>query len=115
MYDDSHCPKGFYCEFEVSRSLPDVQIEVCVRCSKKVIYRKDGKGRVEKGKYLRDHIRDTVQPFGKTRKLFLKIYGPGPLEELIAHHQNKKSKRTIQEEWEELRKDIRQRARQTYA
>lgn len=110
MKDDSKCPKKTYCQFEVSRSLPRVQIEVCVNCGKKVVYNKDPRGRVDKSKYLRDHIRDTVQPYGKTERLFFEIYGEKIFLEFQRKIAKKKTKAEIQAEWEQMRRDIRRRA-----
>ena len=114
MKDDSRCPKNIYCDFERTISNTEVQVEVCKNCGKKVAYPKDSKGRVEKAKYLRDHVRDTVQPFGRTRKLFLKIYGEEPVKKLYERFSGKKSKAQIQREWEDLRKDIARRAGRIY-
>ena len=114
MKDDSRCPKRILCDFQVSRDLPDAQVEICLNCSKKVIYHKDGNGRVDNRKYLRDHIRQTVQPFGPTRRLFMEIYGEGPLRVLFERSRGLKSKDQINREWEVLRKDIQRKLRQTH-
>ena len=106
MGNDSACRKNVYCKFRLSRDLPDATIEVCVKCSKKVIYRKS-KGRIDNKLYLRNHIRDTVQPFGKTAKIFEEIYGRKPVRDLIEAHKGKKSKAQQQEEWEYLRRRLR--------
>ena len=78
--DDSQCRKNFLCEFEISQDLYDALIEICKNCGKKVVYNKVD-GRVDSDKYLRDHLRDTVQPRGRTGKLFLEIYGSEPIEQ----------------------------------
>ena len=72
MSDESKCRKKELCEFQVSRDLPDAQIEACINCGKKVVYYKKG-GRVNNEKYLADHKRDFLQPYGKDTKLFIKI------------------------------------------
>lgn len=105
-HDDSRCRKSIYCDFVLSRDLYDATIEVCSNCGKKVIYRKREKGRIDNKKYLRDHIRSTVQPFGRTKNIFFQIYGNQPLKNLLEHSKGKKSKEQIQKEWEELRREI---------
>ena len=109
--DDSKCRKNILCDFEVSRDLPDAQVEICIRCNKKVIYKKDKRGRIDNKKYLRDHIRHTIQPWGKTRKLFLQIYGEKWLREVESKLKGKKSKEEIQREWDSMRREIVKRER----
>ena len=48
--------------------------QVCIFCGERRIYTK-WKGVIDNYTYLQDHIRDTVQPTGSTRKLFEWIYG----------------------------------------
>ncbi len=55
-------------------SNPDVQIEVCKECKKKLVTKRNG-GKAENLKYLKEHIRDTAQPHGATGKIFSKYYG----------------------------------------
>src|SRR3990167_9309752 len=93
--ETSKCRKNFLCDYELSRDLPDALIEICVNCGKKVIYNKGKDSRIDNVKYLRDHIRQTVQPFGKTRELFMKIYGEEPMKVLLAGMRGKKSKEQI--------------------
>lgn len=49
--------------------------EICIEC-KFVLKTPKGKtGRIDNKKFLKEHIRDSCQPFGRTGKLFRKIYG----------------------------------------
>jgi len=106
--------KNILCDFRPSRNLPDALIEVCVKCGKKVVYNKV-KGKTDNRKYLRDHIRDTVQPFGKNAELFEKIYGHKGIIEFYKNSPQKKSKKQTAKDWEELRQDVRRDIRkQTY-
>lgn len=50
------------------------QAEFCEHCDKKVGYRIVD-GRVDNARYLIDHIRDHVQPYGRNHSLFVSIYG----------------------------------------
>ena len=109
MKDDGRCPKDILCEFERSRDLSDALIEVCVRCGKKVVYNKGPKGRINNSKYLRDHLRSTVQPFGRTRELFEKIYGHKVAIEFYKKFYGRKTKAQLKKEWEEMRIDLRRR------
>lgn len=111
--DRAKCRKGTLHDFEVSRNLKDATIEVCRFCSEKRIYNKVG-GRINNAQYARDHIRDLVQPFGKTKELFEKLYPGGHkrAEKIHEEFKNKKSKKQDQEEWEYLRKKITREAKQ---
>ena len=109
MVNDSKCPKNFFCDFRTSRDLPDAVVRVCVACGKKVIYRKDAHGRIDNKKFLKDNVRETVQPWGKTRKLFLQIYGGDKLAEFEKSMDRVKTKKQMAQEWEEMRHDLRNR------
>lgn len=74
IYEEAKCLKAILHEFETSRDLSDALIEICIRCSEKRIYKKVG-GRIDNAKQLRSHLRDTLQPFGRTGKLFEQTYG----------------------------------------
>lgn len=110
-YDDSKCRKNVYCDFLLSRDLLDALIEVCVNCGKRVVYFKKSRGRINNQKYLRDHIRHTVQPFGKTSKLFMQIYGDRALRSFWERARGKKTKREIRAEWDTMRKEIVEKSR----
>lgn len=75
MKNDAHCRKDKYCDFKVELENPKVQVEVCIRCGKRVIYHKGKGGRIDNAKYLRDHVRHFAQPTGKTRRVFEEVYG----------------------------------------
>ena len=54
----------------------DGKREVCVECKHQLSTKKDAKtGRIDNKKYLKEHVRDTAQPFGRTGKTFNKYYG----------------------------------------
>ena len=112
MDDNSKCKKSIFCDFELSRDLPDARIEVCAACGKKVIYRKI-KGKYDEKKYLRDHIRDTVQPCGKNAKLFYQLYGAEPVERARRWQEKRISKekqKDTRKELKEKRKFLHRRA-----
>lgn len=54
----------------------DCKWEICVRCGDKIRWQKDGQGRVDNVAYLEAHIRNFCQPWGATRKTFIKLYHP---------------------------------------
>lgn len=96
MKDDSFCKKGKYCDFDVVLSNNEIQVERCAACGKKVRYHKDKKtGRIDNTKYLRDHIRHTAQPFGRTRKVFEEIYGRKRFLEARALYMRKRKKEEL--------------------
>ena len=53
----------------------DGRLEICVECKKRLITKKGKGGRVDNRKYLKEHLRETAQPTGKTSKVFNKYYG----------------------------------------
>ena len=84
----------------------EAQVEVCEFCGKKLIYNKEKTtGRVDNSQYLRDHIRDTVQPYGATHGLYMEIYGREQLQKLKEFYKRKEKCAT--------QEDIRNEARDT--
>lgn len=74
MGDNSKCSRNFLCDYRTILDNDEVRIERCNFCKKVVRYNKRG-GRLDEKQYLYDHRRHFVQPFGKTHKEFLQIYG----------------------------------------
>lgn len=112
MKDESKCSKDLLCKFKVIRDLPDALIEVCVSCGKKVCYNKAKDGTVDNSKYLRDHLRDTLQPYGRTKELFYKIYGTAPIKK--ANEVIKDRKPVDGRTPDELRRDVLNRIKRQY-
>lgn len=104
MQGDSACKKNILCAFEISRNLPDAQIEICVNCGKKVVYPKID-GEVDPHKYARDHLRDTLQPYGSTYELYRKIYSFDNVKKFSLLLRGKKTKKQLNDEWEQIRKE----------
>lgn len=48
--------------------------EECTFCGKRIAYNKVD-GRIDNAKYLHDHVRDFLQPHGRTANLFWFVYG----------------------------------------
>lgn len=63
------------CDFRKINESKDGILEACRQCHRKLATKKDRNGRIDNKKYLKEHQRDTAQPFGKTSKIFNKIYG----------------------------------------
>lgn len=62
--------------YKTINDLPDGKLEICTECKKRLTIKKDPlTGRIDNKKYIKEHIRDTAQPFGRTRKVFIKHYG----------------------------------------
>lgn len=53
-----------------------VKWEVCKICGKKMKWNKGYRLRVDNKKYLEEHIRSTCQKFGKTKRIYYRIYDP---------------------------------------
>ena len=54
-------------------------VEINTRTGEKHSYRKDAKGRVDP-KYLKVHRQDILQPYGKNKREFEKVYGKEAME-----------------------------------
>ena len=74
MLDRSKCKKNFLCDFTVLMVNAEAQVEKCVYCGKKLVYRVI-QGRVDNAQYGRDHYRAILQPRGASQKLFKRVYG----------------------------------------
>lgn len=74
MLDRSTCKKNTLCDFTILRVTDSAQVEKCVYCGKKLIYRVI-KGRVDNAQYGRDHYRAILQPRGASERMFKRIYG----------------------------------------
>lgn len=77
--EEAQCRKEQLHDFIVSKDLPDALIEVCRFCGERAVYYKR-EGRYDAQKHLRAHLRDTLQPYGQTRKLFQQVYGTKGVE-----------------------------------
>ena len=74
MLDRSTCKKNLLCDFTFIKVDDRFQVEKCVYCGKKVIYRLID-GRVDNKQYGRDHYRSILQPVGPSQRMFKRIYG----------------------------------------
>lgn len=61
--------------YEMVGENPDAVVEVCKECKKRLVTKKDSKGRIDNAAYLKEHVRDTAQPTGTTAKIFKRFYG----------------------------------------
>lgn len=48
--------------------------EICQECKKILYTRKAKNGIINNREYMKEHIRDTAQPYGRTSKIFNKCY-----------------------------------------
>jgi hypothetical protein len=79
---ENRCRGASLCSFENLAVHEDAIVENCIRCGKRLIYNiVDGK--IDQRRQTRNHIRDTVQPFGATHELFLEIYGHTALSSFL--------------------------------
>jgi len=105
--NDSICTKNKYCRFDPTFIDGRVQVERCEFCHKRVVYKLSPKGEVfDSMKYRRDHVRDSAQPFGATRRIFYEVYGEEPVKNLEAYmadkRKNESNKKAFEESWDEL-------------
>lgn len=82
------------CDFHPFAEDESCQAERCHFCGKTALYRKiDGK--IDNVKYLRDHVRNFVQPFGASHGLFLHIYGSEGIKRYKDAVSKKKTKPSV--------------------
>lgn len=101
IFDEAFCRKDKLHNFLMIIDTSEVIIERCENCGKKTRYNKNG-GKYDKNKYLRAHLRDTLQPYGRTGKLFREIYGTKSLESANLWNQKFQSEKKRKEEYQEL-------------
>jgi hypothetical protein len=98
-----NCPKAKYHSYKVLVSRPDGQKEACRYCGQVSIYRFKNWKMNPKDDYLMDHIRDFAQPFGKTKNIFLELWGQKALYEAwkvaTYEHRRKKSSERRKEDF----------------
>lgn len=64
-----------YHDYETVKETKDGILEVCKECKHRNIIKKSKSGRIDNESYLKEHVRDTAQPGGATKKIFNKYYG----------------------------------------
>lgn len=65
-------PHDFKPKFENDR----VKVEICHICNKTVSFKKHYLGRTDNRAYLESHARNFAQPYGRTKRLYMKIHYP---------------------------------------
>jgi len=64
-----------YHDYITLRESAEAKVEICRECKKQLITKKDRLGRIDNDLYLKEHVRDTAQPGGRTGKIFERFYG----------------------------------------
>lgn len=103
---EAKCRKNRYCRFEIVKDYPDAIKEICVYCSRTMIWKKDRFGRIDNRDYARHHLRDFCQPYGMTAKYFAEIYGEEAYEKALKHRPDRKT------DWDEAGEDARRMVRE---
>jgi len=87
-------------------------VEFCIICGNKEAWNKAGNGRINNELYRKSHERDFAQPYGRTRRQFLELYGPVKYNELVekATTQKKDMKAVWEEAKNEAAKELRRNA-----
>mgnify|MGYP007071641716 CR=1 FL=1 len=93
---------------------PGALKEACLNCGHRVIYNKRD-GKIDNAAYLRNHLRDTVQPGeGKTGKLYSQIYGEDAVKAHARWVKNRKAKPKLEDVQAEARDMIKTLGRKSY-
>jgi len=111
MKDNSLCKVNKYCGFDTEVFNDEVIVDVCRYCGKKVIY-KVVNGKYDEKQYLRDHVRDTCQPEGNTKRQFFEIYGEEGYRENKKNHKDTYQDRLNDDDRKNLIKDAKKYIRQ---
>lgn len=61
-------------DYEIVSESSDGQVEVCRECKKRLTTTFGNKGRIDNIKYLKEHVRDTAQPNGRTGNIYKRYY-----------------------------------------
>ena len=56
-----------------------IKVEVCVRCGKKLRFKKGYTGRIDNRAYLEAHQRSFAQKGGRTKRIWYKVHQPEKL------------------------------------
>lgn len=95
----AQCPKRKICDYNPIIDTPEVQVEVCIYCGRKVDYRKDKEtGRIDNAKYRKINIRKFIQPTGDMRGLFEYLYGTDPIKKTQRWHADKARAKKAQDD-----------------
>lgn len=62
-------------DLEMIRETSNGILEVCKSCKKRIKTRKGFSDKINNKEYLKTHVADTAQPYGRTGKVFKKLYG----------------------------------------
>lgn len=79
------------------KNTPNGFRERCRLCGREVAYNRSRDGRINTRKYREERRRDFLQPTGKDKKLFERIYGKAK--------EIPKNKEPTQEDWEQAKED----------
>lgn len=93
------CEKNRFklCKFEITYDDGTTIGECCDFCGKRIHYNIVD-GRIDNVRYLADHIRNFLQPTGRTRNLFYEIYGNDPVKRMEAFKKAKEKGRLDQDD-----------------
>jgi hypothetical protein len=70
------CRWGFPHDPVILHESPKVKVEKCKLCGVRKRFNKNIRGRTDNLEYLHFHIRSFAQPYGSTRRVFVKINNP---------------------------------------
>lgn len=70
------CRYGLPHDLKVIHETPRAKWEVCQICNHKFRFNKGYKTRIDNQEYLKAHARNFCQKFGRTKRLYMKIYQP---------------------------------------
>jgi len=99
------CPKSFLHSYRIKGQSVRSQVEECDSCHKKVGYNKVG-DTFDNKKYLLDHFKDFVQPFGTHRKIFCLVYGDTAAERWNKAIDQNKNTRSTEEIWADAKSKL---------
>lgn len=75
-------PKRLGCKYGMPHDLKilgenqKIKAEICMKCGKKFKWNKSKMGRVDNEEYLKAHVRNFAQKFGRTKRVYYKVYKP---------------------------------------
>lgn len=109
LYEKSICPRHIFCDFERITESDAGMLERCGSCGRREFYPKDNRGEVDQRRYAGDHLRDTLQPFGRTRKFFYMLYGHLPENRIKGEIERRAKRSNDKKKWENLRQELKEK------
>lgn len=73
---DLGCKYGMPHDLKIVHESTKIKVEVCQICNERFRWKKLLKGQIDNQEYLKAHARNFAQKFGRTKRIYHKVYKP---------------------------------------